>query len=136
MTMGGEYLTIGQLARSAGVGVETIRFYQRRGLLAEPVRHGDRIRRYGTDTVDRVRFVKSAKGLGFTLNDIEDLLFVADGTKCSEARRIAEARLIIVRSKLRELRRMESALRSSIDACLDGEGHSVCPLIASLQPRR
>lgn len=135
MTMGGECLTIGQLARSAGVGVETIRFYQRRGLLAEPVRQGDRIRRYGTDTVDRVRFVKSAKGLGFTLDDIEDLLFIADGTKCSEARRIAEARLIIVRSKLRELRRMECALRSSIDACQDGEDHSVCPLIASLRPR-
>ena len=80
MAVGGEYLSIGQLARSAGVGVETIRFYQRRGLLTEPRRVEDRIRRYGIDAVDRVMFVKSAQGLGFSLDDIADLLRLVDGT--------------------------------------------------------
>lgn len=135
MAVGGECLSIGQLARSAGVGVETIRFYQRRGLLTEPRRVEDRIRRYGIDAVDRVMFVKSAQGLGFSLNDIADLLRLVDGTRCSEARKIAEARLATVQTKLKELRRMEAALRSSIAACSDGEDQRVCPLIASLQPR-
>lgn len=135
MAMGCDHLSIGQLARSAGVGVETIRFYQRRGLLSEPRRVEDRIRRYGIDAVDRVMFVKSAQGLGFSLNDIADLLRLVDGTRCSEARRIAEVRLTSVQTKLRELRRMEAALRSLIGACSDGEGHRVCPLIASLQAR-
>lgn len=131
----GSHMSIGQLARAAGVGVETIRFYQRKGILAEPVRSSGQIRRYRRDDAARIMFVKSAQGLGFSLGDIADLLRVVDGTRCNEARQIAEGRLKMVQEKLRELRRIERALRSTIATCSNAEDRSSCPLIASLKRR-
>ena len=126
-------LSIGALAAHAGVNVETIRFYQRKSLLQQPVRPPRGARRYAPDTVDRVRFIKAAQAWGFSLDDIAELLRLEDGTGCEDARRIAQSRLAVVRTRLRDLRRMATALASAIDACGAHRGRVSCPLIASLR---
>lgn len=126
-------LTIGALARGAGVNVETIRFYQRKGLMNEPARPQGGIRRYGEDDVARVQFIKAAQRLGFSLDEIAELLRLQDGTHCDEARRLAQQKLDDVRRKLADLASMELALSRLVRACRS-RPHSVsCPLIASLQ---
>jgi MerR family mercuric resistance operon transcriptional regulator len=127
-----ETLTIAALAREAGVGVETIRFYQRRGLLAEPARPLGGIRRYGQGDVARVRFIKAAQRIGFSLEEIAQLLRLDDGTHCGEARGIAEQKLADIRQRLNDLRRMERALGQLVDQCAASRGKVTCPLIASL----
>jgi MerR family mercuric resistance operon transcriptional regulator len=129
---GRDNVTIGGLAASAGVHVETIRFYQRKGLLAEPHRNYGRIRRYGAADVARVRFVKSAQRLGFSLDEIAGLLRLDDGTQCDEARAAAEHKLMDVRAKLADLRRMETALAQLVRRCAATTGRVRCPLIATL----
>ena len=128
-----ENLTIGAFATAAGVNVETVRFYQRKGLLAEPVKPSGRIRRYDLAGVARVRFVKSAQRLGFSLDEIVELLRLDDGTHCEEARRLAQHKLNDVQEKLADLKRMESALSGLVRACHSRKGNVSCPLIASLQ---
>jgi MerR family mercuric resistance operon transcriptional regulator len=128
-----EPLTIGALAKSAGVNVETIRFYQRRGLLAEPNRPHGGIRHYGPMDVARVRFVKSAQRLGFSLDEVAQLLKLDDGTHCREAAALASARLADVRARLNDLQRMESALSQLLEACSTRTGKVSCPLVASLR---
>lgn len=125
-------LSIGAVAASAGVNVETIRFYQRKRLLAQPARSYGRIRRYGAPDVARVKFVKSAQRLGFSLEEIAGLLRLEDGTHCEEARVKAEQKLEDVRAKLRNLRRMEAALRRLVADCCASNGAVSCPLIAAL----
>lgn len=88
-----ENLTIGVFAKAAGVNVETIRFYQRKGLLREPDKPYGSIRRYGEADVVRVKFVKSAQRLGFSLDEIAELLRLDDGTHCEEASSLAEHKL-------------------------------------------
>jgi MerR family mercuric resistance operon transcriptional regulator len=127
-------LTISRLARDAGVNVETIRFYQRRGLLAEPDKPLGGIRRYGETDVERVLFIKAAQRIGFTLDEIAQLLQLDDGTHCSEARAIAERKLDEVRKRLADLQRMETALAQLVDRCAARRGKVSCPLIAALQP--
>src|SRR5262245_25183937 len=105
-----EALTIGGFAEAAGVNVETIRFYQRKGLLPEPDRPIGSIRRYGRADVARVKFVKSAQRLGFSLDEVAGLLALDDGTHCDEARVLAEHKLADVRTKLADLRRIERVL--------------------------
>ncbi|MES2363452.1 MULTISPECIES: Hg(II)-responsive transcriptional regulator [Polaromonas] len=126
------HLTIGELAASAGVNVETIRFYQRKGLLAEPERPYGSIRRYGDAEVSRVRFVKSAQRLGFSLDEIAELLRLEDGTHCQEARGLAEHKLVDVREKLNDLRRIESVLSTLVENCRAARGSISCPLISAL----
>ncbi|MGH8848052.1 MAG: Hg(II)-responsive transcriptional regulator [Polaromonas sp.] len=128
-----ESLTIGAFAKAAGVNVETIRFYQRKGLLPEPDKPYGRIRRYGETDVTRVRFVKSAQRLGFSLDEIAELLRLEDGTHCEEASSLAEHKLKDVREKLADLTRMETALSGLVRACHAAKGNVSCPLIASLQ---
>ncbi|CQW49522.1 transcriptional regulator MerR [Salmonella enterica subsp. enterica serovar Typhi] len=94
-----ENLTIGVFAKAAGVNVETIRFYQRKGLLREPDKPYGSIRRYGEADVVRVKFVKSAQRLGFSLDEIAELLRLDDGTHCEEASSLAEHKLKDVREK-------------------------------------
>ncbi len=134
-TSAAPHLTIGALAAAAGVNVETIRFYQRTGLLAEPARDYGRIRRYAERDVSRVRFVKSAQRLGFSLDEVSGLLRLEDGSHCDEARAMAEQKLEDVRSKLRDLRRIESALATVVADCGERHGTISCPLIASLRRR-
>lgn len=127
-----ENLTIGAFAKAAGVNVETIRFYQRKGLLLEPEKPYGRIRRYGVADVARVKFVKSAQRLGFSLDEVAQLLKLEDGTHCSEAAEFAALRLADVRARLADLKRMESALSKLVTACHTQHGQVSCPLIAAL----
>lgn len=128
-----ENLTIGGLAGAAAVNVETIRFYQRKGLLPEPARPYGSIRRYGAADVARVKFVKSAQRLGFSLDEVAGLLSLEDGTHCNEARTLAEQKLQDVREKLSDLQRIESVLQRLVDDCCASKGTVACPLIAALQ---
>lgn len=126
-------LTIGALARELGVGVETIRFYQRKGLLQEPDRPHGSIRRYGARELGRVRFIKAAQRIGFSLDEIAELLKLDDGTHCEEAREQAERKLEDVRVRLADLRRIEFALQELVTRCRAATGQVRCPLIATLQ---
>ncbi len=128
-------LTIGAFARVAEVNVETIRFYQRKGLLPEPDKPYGSIRRYGTPDVARVRFVKCAQRLGFSLDEIGGLLLLDDGTHCNEARGLGEKKLADVRGKLADLQRIEAVLASLVARCGATRGRVRCPLIASLANR-
>lgn len=126
-------LSIGALADAAGVSVETIRFYQRKNLLPEPERPYGSIRRYGQTEVSRVRFIKSAQRIGFTLDEIAQLLQLEDGTRCLQARDIAERKLTDIRSRMADLQRIEVTLAHLVERCSAGRGKINCPLIASLQ---
>lgn len=126
-------LTIGAVANAAHVNVETIRFYQRKGLLPEPDKPQGSIRRYGQADVARVGFVKSAQRLGFSLDEIAVLLQLEDGTHCDDARTLAEHKLEDVRKRLSDLQRMEGALDALISRCCAAKGRVSCPLIESLR---
>lgn len=133
MGMSWENLTIGAFAKAAGVNVETIRFYQRKGLLLEPDRPYGSIRRYGDADVARVKFVKSAQRLGFSLDEIGELLTLENGAHCSEAADLAARRLEDVRAKLVDLGRIEASLAALLKACHDPQSKMPCPLIDALQ---
>ncbi|TAN30388.1 MAG: Hg(II)-responsive transcriptional regulator [Castellaniella sp.] len=135
MGQGSENLTIGTFAKAAGVNVETIRFYQHRGLLPTPKRPYGGIRRYGSTDVERVKFVKSGQRLGFSLDEIGQLLTLEDGTHCSEAAELAAQRLSDVRTKLADLAQIEAALFRLISDCHAIQDNVSCPLIAALQQR-
>lgn len=128
-----ENLTIGAFAKAGGVSVETIRFYQRKGLLLEPDKPYGGIRRYNNGDVQRVRFVKSAQRLGFSLNEISGLLRLEDGVHCNEVSYLTEIKLEDVRKKLEDLTRMEAALSALLRACHTRKENVSCPIIASLQ---
>lgn len=125
-------LPIGSFAKAAGIGVETIRFYQRKGLLTEPERPPGGIRRYGHADVARVKFIKSAQRLGFSLDEVAQLLRLEDGTHCSEAAEFAARHLADVRARLKDLKRMETVLSRLVAQCDSHRGTIACPLIASL----
>jgi MerR family mercuric resistance operon transcriptional regulator len=127
-----EPMTIGVLARAAGVNVETIRFYQRRGLMPEPDRPLGSIRRYGAAELGRIRFIKSAQRLGFTLNEVADLLELEDGTHCQQARERGRKKLDDVRARMADLKRIEAALANLIARCSARRGRVRCPLIDAL----
>lgn len=128
-------LTIGGLARAADVHIETIRYYQRRGLVPEPQRPPGGIRRYGPADIDRLKFVKSAQQLGFSLDEVSDLLRLEDGTHCQEASALAEHKLRDVREKIDRLKKIEKVLGEMVDRCHAQQGNIHCPLIASLHDK-
>ena len=128
-----ENLTIGTFAQAAGVNVETIRFYQRKGLLPTPERPPGSIRRYGSADVARVKFVKAAQRLGFSLDEVGQLLTLEDGTHCSEAAELATQRLDDVRAKLADLNRIEAVLGNLVTECHVHQGKVSCPIIAALR---
>jgi MerR family mercuric resistance operon transcriptional regulator len=126
-------LTIGAFARLAEVGVETVRFYQRKGLLRQPERPYGGIRRYGHSDVARVKFIKAAQRLGFSLDEIRQLLSLDDGTTCEKAAEIAAHRLADIRMRLNDLSRIEAALSTLLKRCKRPHDDVSCPLIAELQ---
>ena len=129
-----ESLTIGVLAKRAGVGVETVRFYERRGLVRRPARPGSGRRSYPEETVGRIRFIRNAQSLGFTLLDITALLAlrVTAGTKCAAVRSRAAAKLADVKQRLADLERMRVALEKLVAAC-PGRGALVsCTILEAL----
>jgi MerR family mercuric resistance operon transcriptional regulator len=127
-----ENLTIGGFAKAAGVNVETIRYYQRIGLLREPERPYGGVRRYGEADVERLAFIKKAQWLGFSLDEVAELLRLDDGIHCEEASNLAESKLTDVREKLTELKQIEHLLTELLTACHNQDGNVGCQLIASL----
>jgi MerR family mercuric resistance operon transcriptional regulator len=124
--------TIGALAKQAGVNVETIRFYQRRGLLAEPVKPLKGIRHYTEQDVRRVRFIKEGQKLGFSLDEVAELLSLEEGRRCQEAREIALRKLALIRERIEGLRMMEAALSQLAESCASNADSVSCPIIHSL----
>ena len=124
-------LTIGRLAREAGMHVETIRYYQRRGLIMQPQRPLGGVRRYGPDTQARLKFTKRAQQLGFTLEEVKVLLRLGQTPNCRDARALAAAKLQLVESRIRDLARMRTSLRSLIRQCDQG-GRRTCAIIENL----
>ena len=124
-------LSIGKLAASSGVGVETVRFYQRRGLLPQPARD-DGIRRYGSDDVRRLRFIKQAQAAGFTLEEIKELLDLDASEDRSRARELANARVKALDARIAELQRARDALRRLARECGSGSA-GPCPILTSFE---
>lgn len=125
-------MTIGRLARRAGVNVETIRYYQRLELLEAPSRPPRGVRRYGEDAAARVRFIKRAQELGFSLAEIRRLLQLGDPQSCGEARALASEKLALVESRVADLQRLRGVLRELIGRCDRRRGKVACPIIESL----
>src|SRR3546814_5103934 len=119
----GRSLTIGKLSQAGDVGVETVRFYQRRGLLDTPTRdHG--VRRYGSEDVRRLRFIRQAQASGFTLEQIRELLELDAGADRARARTLAETRIAALDEKIAELERARDALRRLAARCRAGKRQS------------
>lgn len=122
-------LTIGLLARRAAVNVETVRYYQRRGLLAVPATPPGTVRRYSADSVQRLCFIKRAQQLGFTLDEIRQLLKLSEANRCSLACGVAERRLADIERRISDLAAMRQALRGLVGACRDNQKEALCPLV-------
>jgi MerR family mercuric resistance operon transcriptional regulator len=127
-------MTIGQLARKAGVGVETIRFYERKGLVTEPARRASGYRQYDQDMAHRIRFIRHAKALGFTLREIAGLLElrVEPDSRCSDVLALAEAKIVDVQSRIEKLQRIKLALSDLTRACRKGRSTGPCPILKAL----
>ena len=128
-SQGPKSLTIGQLAAGGNVGVETIRFYQRKGLLDTPARDSG-IRRYGSEDLRRLRFIKRAQAAGFTLEEIRELLELDAGEERSRARELARSRVEALDTKIAELNRARRSLQRLATECGAG-GKGPCPILAS-----
>ena len=125
-------ITIGQLAETAGVNVETIRYYQRIGLLPRPKRDYGSIRRYSADDLKRLRFIKRAQALGFSLDEVALLLGLSDGRHCAETKSLAEKKLGMVEQKIGDLVSIQKALRGLVTQCSKGSRGYGCPIIDAL----
>lgn len=125
-------LTIGDVAEAADVNVETIRYYERRGLMTQPGRTNGAYRRYGSGHVDRIRFIKRAQALGFSLEEVATLLKLEDGTDRRSIQRIAAARLEETRRRIKDLHRIESVLAHLLHDCKTHARAHRCPIIAAM----
>ena len=132
-----EPLTIGKVARLAGVGVETIRFYEREGLIEGPPRGPSGYRQYPGETVTRIRFIKRAKELGFSLKEIKELLElrIDPETTCADIRTRADAKINDIDEKVTTLRKMKAALERLTAACRGRGPTSECPILEALEDR-
>jgi MerR family transcriptional regulator, mercuric resistance operon regulatory protein len=130
-SQGPQSLTIGKLAQAGGVGVETVRFYQRRGLLETPARD-DGIRRYGSVDLRRLRFIRQAQAAGFTLEEIKELLDLDSSEDRSRARELANARVKALDARIAELGRARDALRRLARECGSGSA-GPCPILTSFE---
>lgn len=124
-----ENLTIGTLAKRGGVNVETIRYYQRRGLLQEPVRPREGFRRYPPTSVKRIHFIKRAQNLGFTLEEILGLLDLDERKACRETRGMAVHKLELIEQKIADLSKIRKALSGLVRACDASSAGTPCPII-------
>jgi len=128
-------LTIGEVARQAGVGVETVRFYERQGLLEEPQRRASGYRQYDEEAVAVLRFIRRAKELGFTLREIKGLLALrldASATR-TDVRQQAKAKVADIEARIADLQRMRDALQNLIKKCHGDGSMTGCPILAALQ---
>ena len=129
-------MSIGQLAQRAGIGIETVRFYEREGLLEEPARRDSGYRQYEDDVVARLRFIMRAKELGFSLKEIKELLAlrVDSTTTCAEVRGKAQAKIADIEEKIQTLQRMKQALLKVTKQCSGRGPTSECPILEALEP--
>lgn len=128
-------MTISQVARAAGVNAETVRYYERRRLVPAPNRTPSGYRQYGDETVRRIRFIKRAQALGFTLEEIRGLLElrVRRPSACDAVRRSTEAHLVVVNQKIAELGRLRGTLQYLADECLHRRSTTECPILSALE---
>lgn len=129
-------MTIGRLAQATGVHFETIRYYQRLGLMPTPAKPHGSVRHYGEDAIGRLHFIKRAQALGFSLDEVKLLLDLSVGEHCAETRTLAEQKMRIVKKKVSELRSIQAALDKLIYACGTGRTGSGCPIIDALAENR
>lgn len=127
-----EKMTISRLAGAAGVNIETVRFYQRSGLIDEPARPYSGYRTYEDDDVRRIRFIKRAQLLGFTLDEISSLLKLKGSQTCASTRDLAAKKLAMVEAKLSDLLAMKTALATMVSRCDSEHSSAGCPIIQAL----
>ena len=124
-------LTIGRMAKAAGVNVETVRYYQRIGLIDEPVKPQQGFRKYSKETLEQIQFIKRAQQLGFSLQEIADLLEMGDG-HCSDVRIRAEKKRDKIEKQIQDLQALQDTLNQLIKACHSGKDRQKCPLVETL----
>ena len=129
-------MTIGNVSKQSGIGVETVRFYEKSGLINEPPRTESGYRQYPPNTVVRIQFIKRAKELGFTLKEIKELLNLRldPMTSCDDVRQVAEEKLKNILAKIQSLQGIEKALGELIGACAVGGPDGECPILEALEP--
>lgn len=127
-----DMLTIGQVASAAHVNVETVRYYQRRGLLREPEKPLNGQRRYGQGDVNRLRFIRRAQMLGFTLEEIENLLRLDGADCCGDTHDLAVHKLALIDAKIADLANMRQSLTGLVRQCEAGKQQGKCPIIEAL----
>jgi Hg(II)-responsive transcriptional regulator len=127
-------MRIGELARRAGVGVETVRFYEREGLLPEPPRRDSGYREYPAESLVRLRFIRHAKELGFSLPETQELLSLRySEAPCGDVQQRIEGKIEDVRQKIRSLKRIEAMLEELAASCVARSGTSECPVLEVLE---
>jgi len=129
--------TIGQIAKLAGVSNDTIRLYERYGLIEEPPRAENGYRQYSSDTVDQLIFIQRTKHMGFTLKEIQELLSIHHTSKqsCGEVRKRAEQKLQQIDEKIHELKQLEKVLKNLLCDCEKHRPDELCPIFMSLKPK-
>lgn len=130
--MSAQKVTIGRIARAAGVHIETVRYYQRRGLVGLPAKRARGFRYYAPEIAGRVRFIKRAQALGMSLDDVQRLLTLEKKGACQEARALAAEKLAVVEEKLSDLVKLRDALQLLVAACDQPHG-TRCPIIEQLE---
>ncbi len=128
-------LTRGRLAREAGVNFSTVRYYERRGILCSKERSAGGYHQYDEEDVCRLRFIRRAQELGFTLKEVEELLALRldAGSRCSEVRQQAETKVADMQQKIRDLQRMKRVLVKLVEACRQEETSGHCPMVDALE---
>lgn len=129
-----EMITIGKLAKRVNVNIETIRYYERRGLIPKPRRRESGYREYSDETTKRIMFIKHAKDLGFSLKEVDELLSlkIAPGTTCSDVKSKAEGKIVDIDDKIKTLKRMKKALFKLSKACSGSGPACECPILEAL----
>ncbi len=126
--------TISKIAKELEINIETIRFYERKGLIDQPEKPAQGYRHYPDETLDRIRFIKRAQELGFTLDEIQNLLSLNDHP-CGQVQALAEYKLSAVKAKMADLQRLDKALEELLSQCRRNDDDTHCPIIDSLQPK-
>ncbi|WP_432472161.1 MerR family transcriptional regulator [Amphritea sp. HPY] len=123
--------TISSAARNAGVGVETIRYYQRIGLIQEPSKPVTGYRSYTNEDLQQLKFIQRAKQLGFSLAEIKTLLSLGDGS-CDKTKQLASSKLDDVKGKIKDLKSIATTLEKLVESCESNRGNSACPIIEAI----
>ena len=128
-------LTIGEMAQRAGVNIETVRYYERRGLIPRPARSESGYRLYSEDTINLIKFIRHAKELGFSLREIKELLSlrIGEGVSCAQVRGRAEAKIAEIEERIRSLKKMKNALVKLTKECSGKGPVSECPILEALE---